>query len=190
MRLRQALWMAAGLGFAGIQGVQEAQAFDLAVLGGVSGTFIVTNPAITAAASPRPIADLALGFDWFELDLMYAPRAYTFSGVTETEQRFTLITYARIPVSIIDFLVGSYASFGIGNVTLSTGASATYAAAGQNPVDYGLAIGMGVAIPVSEKLRVLARFQGLIGLGNGFTVPLITLNYRDVQGLVGLRYSF
>jgi hypothetical protein len=167
-----------------------ASAFDLSVLGGVNGTFATTTPAVATAASPTPAASLAMGFGNFEANFMYAPRAYTFTGITETEQRFTLVTYWRIQASIWDFLIGSYGSFGIGNLTLSNGTSSSYAAAGQNPVDYGLAAGIGVGIPLSDSIKLLVRTQGFLGLGNGFTIPLVSLNYKDLQALTGIRFVF
>jgi len=177
------------LGFLGLA-TQSAQAFDLSVLAGASGTYAVTSPLVATTPVAKPMGGIGLGFGNFELDVMYAPRSYSFATATENETRLALMTYFRLQASVFDFLIGTFGSFGIGDLALSTGATSSYASAGQNPVDYGLAFGLGAGIPVSEKIKLLVRGQYLFGLGNGFTLPLVTLNYRDMQAMAGVRFEF
>ena len=182
-----------------ILGVEKVSALDVSVLGGVDYSL----PSLTALNSGVPTTTsaafgggLGLGYEFnsdlaLELDAIYMPRNYQPQGnLMMTEYRLHLPVFLRYTVvQPLHILAGLYYSQGLGNISLGDGSTESYELATRSRSDWGLIVGAGAIFPIASGMGVLLRAQYLLGIGNASTNPLVILNYRDFQGIVGFNFT-
>ena len=197
----------------GIFQIQNSQAFELGVLGGLHYSTLTVDPAVTGDSYSSPSAP-AFGvfietsmvpLIGFELGAFYVPRKYSVHSLTGNSDVTYGLTQFQIPalvrlhlIPFLSFGVGGYYAHSLGDIQadstvggVTTSRSITYDSVNYSQNEFGLLGSVRFEVPILPLLNIMADARYLRDLKNINTASnSITLKLHGVQVLVGASFGF
>lgn len=176
-----------------------AFAVELGFMGGMNYSGASTNTTSTTIENKASFAAGVLASEHFiesmpelsiEGGLFYASRAWEFSGIDVGAG------YLEVPVTAQYWFIpqlsagaGGYFGYGMGDVSVGT-ATASFTDSSMKRADYGLLGNLAFKQSIAENMSLLASARYMFGLANMSDVASVTNNYRNMQFMAGVGYTF
>lgn len=171
------------------------------------GALNLSNPSITSngaavAHSGRSVFGLGvlgsfpiLPLFRIETGVIYLPHSYSIGPVDTTFKNFHVPILVRIvPLPFISLGLGGYLGFATGSVSqynesTKTTQEFTYETLNWGKTDFGLAMSVGLDLPVAPATSLLVDMRYLIGLSNLDKNATKTLKTSGWVAVVGLKFG-
>lgn len=133
----------------------------------------------------------------FQLGLFYIPRTYSFGTQKTSMPALQLTPMVRyVPFEFLELGVGPYLSYGMGDIKTSKNGvetSKSYDVQKISKIDYGLALGVGSHIAVSDGMHLIGDVRYHHGIANlsqaGNTTVSSSFKFTSWQFLLGVRFG-